>query len=189
MKTIQSLVIALAFMLGAIISLNAQSVNVEKSVLKWKGEKVTGEHYGKISLQSGNLTVSDGMIKSGSFVINMKSIICDDLEDATYNQKLVNHLKSDDFFGVETHPVAKLAITGSSKFADNKATVKADLTIKGITHPVTFVAEKTKNGYTAIIKVDRSKYDVRYGSKSFFDDLGDKVIYDEFTLDVTLVLE
>jgi polyisoprenoid-binding protein YceI len=110
-----------------------------------------------------------------------------DLEAGEWHDKLVGHLKSDDFFGVEKFPTSELIITESAPFKNNEATVTGKLTIKGITHPVTFKAVKVGTGYTALITVDRTKYDIKYGSGKFFDSLGDKMIYDEFTLDVKLV--
>ena len=162
-------------------------VNAEKSTLEWLGKKVTGEHFGNIKLKDGNFTVKNDKIESGTFTIDMTSITNTDLESEEYNAKLIGHLKSDDFFGVEKYPTSKLEITGSSKFVNNEAKVKGNLTIKNITKPVEFTVKKTGNTYTAKVIVDRAKYDIRYGSGSFFDDLGDKMIYDDFTLTVTIV--
>jgi polyisoprenoid-binding protein YceI len=118
----------------------------------------------------------------------MNSIVDTDLADASWNAKLVGHLKSDDFFGVATYPTADLVIT---KVEGN--TYSGNLTIKGVTNPTSFTAIASKDGkstvYKGTITVDRSKYNIKYGSKSFFDNLGDKVIYDEFTLDFSLVAE
>lgn len=165
------------------------SVNVSKSELKWTGKKVTGEHWGFIKLSDGSITLNNDKTLSGVFNIDMTSIVCKDLEDPGYNGKLVGHLKSDDFFGVENFSVATLKITNSSPLKDNTAKVTGDLTIKGITHPVTFKTLKTEKGYKASIKVDRTKYDIRYGSGKFFDSLGDNMIYDEFVLDINLFVE
>lgn len=186
MKTMKVKAIAIVMLVSGALSAQSVKVNVEKSTLKWTGKKVTGEHYGNIKLKDGSLELLKDGIKSGTFNIDMNSISCTDLEDAGYNAKLVGHLKSDDFFGVEKYPTAKLVITEATKFANSKAKVKANLTIKGKTHPVDFEVVKNNGEYAATIIVDRSKYDVRYGSSSFFEGLGDKVIYDEFTLEVNL---
>lgn len=166
----------------------AQSLKVDTkaSKLKWHGEKVTGEHDGEIKLKEGWLSWNNDKLTSGEFIIDMSSITNSDLEDAEYNTKLVNHLKSDDFFGVEKFPTAKLEIKSSEKFSNGKAKVKAHLTIKDITHPIEFDAQKNGYWFMAEIVVDRSKYDVRYGSGSFFDNLGDKMIYDDFTMTVKI---
>ena len=166
--------------------LNAQTytADVSKSILKWHGEKVTGEHFGNINLKEGALEITSDQITKGRFVIDMTSITNTDLTDATYNKKLVDHLKSDDFFGVSKHPEAVIEIVKSTRFINNEATMDANLTIKNITHPVTFKVKRDGTAYHAEIVVDRSKYDVRYGSGSFFDGLGDKMIYDEFTMTV-----
>ena len=177
------------FMLAVSASvLNAQTINadVKKSILKWHGKKVTGEHYGNINLKSGMMEMKDNQIVKGRFIIDMNSITCTDLTDATYNAKLVNHLKSDDFFGAAKHPEAVIEIVKSTPFTNNEATVEAKLTIKNITHPVSFKVRKDGEAYIAEIVVDRSKYDVRYGSGSFFDGLGDKMIYDEFEMTVRI---
>ena len=125
-------------------------------------------------------------ISEGEFIIDMSSITNKDIEDPGYKAKLEGHLKSDDFFGVETFPTAKLEIKSSSAFKNNKGTVNAHLTIKDITHPIKFEVRKDGKWLMAEIVVDRSKYDVRYGSGSFFDNLGDKMIYDDFTMTVKI---
>ena len=158
--------------------------DTEKSSLKWHGEKVAGEHWGHIDLKKGWLSWENDKLTDG--VIDMGSITNTDIEDPEYNAKLVGHLKSDDFFGVEKFPTAKLEIKSSEKFKNNKATVKAQLTIKDITHPIEFEAQKDDNWFMAEIIVDRSKYNVRYGSGSFFDNLGDKMIYDDFIMTVKI---
>ena len=171
-------------------NVNAQvklTANADKTTLNWLGEKVTGEHTGTIKLQSGMLTMKENKIVSGEFIIDMKSI-----KDAEANAKLEGHLKSEDFFGVEKFPTAKLVLKGSDSFDKGSALVKGELTVKGVTHPVEFKAsvQKKDDGmyfYTNIV-VDRTKFNVRYGSGSFFDNLGDKTIYDEFKLKVALVV-
>jgi polyisoprenoid-binding protein YceI len=163
------------------------TANADKTTLNWLGEKVTGEHSGTIKLQSGTLTMKENKIVSGEFIIDMTS-----LKDEEANARLEGHLKSEDFFGVEKFPTAKLVLKGSDSFDKGSALVKGELTIKGVTHPVEFKAsvQKKDDGmyfYTNIV-VDRTKFNVRYGSGSFFDNLGDKTIYDEFKLKVALVV-
>lgn len=186
----KTLVISMFFISLSATALNAQTymADIKNSTLKWHGEKVTGEHFGNISLKEGVMEIMNDQITKGKFVIDMASITCTDLTDAEYNAKLVGHLKSDDFFGVAKHPEAVIEIVKSSKFVNNEATVEARLTIKNITHPISFKVKRDGMAYGAEIVVDRSKYDVRYGSGSFFDGLGDKMIYDEFTMNVNVVV-
>jgi len=188
MKTIKSLaVFVLALTISATVVAQTQQVDVAKSTVKWLGKKVTGEHSGTISVKEGSLEINGGKVTGGKVVIDMNSIVDTDLADANWNAKLVGHLKSDDFFGVATFPTAELVLTKveGTNFSGN-------LTIKGITNPVSFTATSSKEGkstvYKGTIVIDRTKYNVKYGSKSFFDNLGDKVIYDEFTLDFNLVV-
>jgi polyisoprenoid-binding protein YceI len=171
-------------------------VDTQQSTLTWNGKKVTGEHTGTVKLSGGSLQVKDGKLVGGEFTADMTTLANTDLTDAGYNAKLVGHLKSDDFFGVEKYPTSTFKITKAEPIANAKAgeanyTVTGDMTIKGKTSSVTFPAVVTINGNSATAKatatVDRSKHDVRYGSKSFFDNLGDKVINDEFTLTINIV--
>ena len=170
---------------------STMSVNAEESKVQWLGKKVTGEHTGEIRMAYGDLQFDGEELTGGSFEIDMKSITNSDIENEEYNQKLVGHLKSDDFFGVEKYPKASFVITGVEQKKAGKYHIKGDLTIKGITKSIEFPAQVTmldsKATATASITVDRSEFNVRYGSGSFFDGLGDKMIYDDFTLDVTLV--
>lgn len=156
-------------------------VNVEKSSVTWKGYKVTGSHHGTIDLKDGSLTFDDGKLTGGTFEIDMTTIDTKDLE-GEWKTKLDGHLKSDDFFGIEKYPTAKLVFTKVKSTGKNSYEVKGDLTVKGITKPITFDLSVYGNKATANVKIDRTKYDVRYGSTSFFDDLQDKAIYDEFDL-------
>ena len=188
MKT-RNYVLALAFLLsGNIIIAQKAEVDIEKSSIKWRAKKIGSQHEGNIQLKNGIIELKDGNMLAGSFVVDMTSITNTDLKNENYNQKLVGHLKSDDFFGVEEYPTAKLELTGSSEFSDGKATVTGDFTIKGKTESISFDVVQKGSEYTATIAIDRSKFDLRYGSDSFFDNLGDKAIDDIFTLDIKLVL-
>ncbi len=187
MKRMKSLVLAVLVLISAGVYAQDFTVDASKSTVKWEGKKIGGAHNGHIAIKEGMFSVKGDKLASGTFVIDMQSMTNDDLEDADYNAKLIGHLKSDDFFSVEKFPTATLKVTSSSKFVAGKATVKGDLTIKGKTNPIEFVVTRNGKEFSGVLVVDRSKYDVRYGSKSFFDDLGDKVIYDDFTLEVKLV--
>jgi polyisoprenoid-binding protein YceI len=186
---------AFMLMIGlAFTTVDRTSVNVDttESYIVWKGYKVTGSHNGKVMIKNGELTYDDaGMLNGGGFEIDMASITCEDLE-GEWNQKLVGHLKSDDFFGVEKYPTAKFVIKEVvSRGKPGEYKIVGDLTIKETTKEIKFntvITEKDgKKVANADITIDRSEYNVRYGSGSFFDNLGDKTIYDEFELSVNLV--
>lgn len=162
-----------------------KEVNVEKSTVTWKAYKVTGSHTGTVDLTSGALVFDNGTLTGGSFEVDMTSLISTDLE-GEYKGKLEGHLKSDDFFSVANHPTATLVFTSVEATGKNSYEVTGDLTIKGITKAITFDLSVYGSKATAGLKVDRAQYDVRYGSGSFFENLGDKTIYDEFDLVVDL---
>ena len=161
-----------------------KEVNTESSVVKWTGYKVTGQHEGTIMIKKGSLTFKNNVLVGGKFVIDMSTINTTDLE-GDYKKKLDGHLKDDDFFGVEKHKTASLVFTSLKQNGRNYI-VNADLTIKGITNKVKFKMQVLENSAIADLKIDRTKYDIKYGSASFFDDLKDRAIYDEFDLNVNL---
>ena len=163
-----------------------KEVKTEESTVTWKAYKVTGSHAGIVNLKEGTLIFDEGKLTGGEFVVDMTSLITtDDLGDM--KAKLEGHLKSDDFFGIATHPTASLIFNKVEASGKNSYEVTGDLTIKGITKAITFDVSVYGSKATATLKVDRAEYDVRYGSGSFFDNLGDKTIYDEFDLVVDLV--
>jgi len=168
--------------------------DVSASKVEWFAEKVTGKHNGTLNLASGEVTNNHGQL-GGKFVMDMKSIAVTDLP-ADKGSKLEGHLKSDDFFSVEKYPTSSFEITSITPSSGIVAgepnfNVTGKLTIKGITNDITFPAlikfEGTKMTTKADVKVDRTKYDVRYGSKTFFPEIGDKAIADEFLLKVDMV--
>ena len=145
------------------------------SDVQWIGRKVTGEHSGRIQVAGGFIVKNNGVFDRGEILMNMQSITVDDIEDPKWNQKLVDHLKNDDFFkgkGADTH-------------------VSGNLTIRDKTVPtnliVNVVMDSDSSYSTGSVNVDRSLFDVKYGSGSFFEGLGDKMIMDDFTLNFKLI--
>lgn len=158
-----------------------KEIKVDNSKLVWKGYKVTGSHEGTVDIKSGSLIFKEGVLTGGDIAIDMRSIESTDLT-GEYKGKLEGHLKSDDFFGVEKFPMATLKLTKVKPAGKNSYTATGDMTIKGITNSVNLEISVYGNKANATIKIDRSKFDVRYGSTSFFDNLKDSAIYDEFDL-------
>jgi len=186
--TLLTLFAFVSFSFTAIVTV---AVDTDASQVTWKGYKVTGEHAGTIAIKSGNFIYDGDALTGGSFEIDMSTITCTDLE-GEYAGKLEGHLKSDDFFGVATYPTAKFEITkvvSRGKAGDYKVT--GNLTIKETTKEIRFNANVDNSTgvpvATADITIDRSDFNVKYGSGSFFENLGDKTIYDEFDLGLKLV--
>jgi len=166
-------------------------IDTNESIITWKGYKVTGSHAGTLKLTEGTFDYADGLLKGGAFTIDMTSLNCTDLEGESKGS-LEGHLKSPDFFGVENFPTATFKINKvSAKGTPGDYKVVGDLTIKGITKEIKFYTNvaTTANAQvaTADIKIDRTDFNIKYGSGSFFDSLGDKTIYDEFDLTVKIV--
>lgn len=156
-----------------------------KSNIDWVGRKVTGAHNGTISVKNGNLTVNDGKVSGGRFVIDTRSIRILDVTDPATNAQFAGHLASDDFFSSEQYPEAVFEVTG---VVDNH--IEGNLTIKGITGPVGFDADVKLTGDTLTasgkVVVDRTVYGMRFRSGNFFKDLGDTLIYNDFDLNVNI---
>lgn len=180
----------LAFVAVAFTTITNLSIDTTNSTVVWTASKVTGTHTGTVKVKSGALKLDQGKLVGGDFTIDMTSIDCTDLQ-GEWKDKLVGHLKSADFFGTDKYPTAKFVITRAIPL-DTKGNYKVigNITIKEATKEIKFNAAVTeaagKATATAKITLDRTDFDVRYGSGSFFDGLGDKTIYDEFDLQVTL---
>ena len=186
LKTIL-LVTVVASMLSAFALKDTSfKVDTEKSKITWVGKKVTGQHNGTIQLAEGNFTMKGKKVAGGSFAIDMTT-----LKDAEANARLETHLKSDDFFSTEKFPKATFVTSKIESKGGDQYLVKGDLTIKGITNQIEFPATiNIANGQItakANIVVDRTKFDIKFRSGNFFENLGDKAIEDNFELGVELV--
>jgi polyisoprenoid-binding protein YceI len=163
------------------------AISADNSELLWTGKKVTGKHFGNIEISEGQVELENGLVTAAGFTVDMTTLTVTDLEDEELNAKLRGHLFSDDFFSIETHPTATFVVTSAEG-----NTVTGDLTIKGITNPVSFPVTVTETEAGVVVsgtmKVDRTLYEVRYGSGKFFENLGDNMISDEFTLDFAIQL-
>ena len=186
MKTKKVLLSFIIVLSGTIIFAQKLEINPKSSSIEWLGKKIGGQHNGNIQLKSGSLELENETIVTGNFVVDMTTISNLDIESEESKQNLVNHLKSDDFFGVAKFPTANFVITKSTPFKNGKATITGDITIKNKTESITFEVIQYGKEYKSKIEINRSKFDVRYGSNSFFDNLGNKAIDDIFTLDIEL---
>lgn len=167
---------------------NAYNVDVKDSKVTWVGKKISGQHDGFLKLKSGQFDMEK---QTGKFVIDMNSIVNSDLE-GEWNTKLVDHLKSDDFFNVKKYPEASFALKTLKKKSGDSYTFEGDLTVKNITKPVSFLATVKEGKGSVSIKakfeIDRTNWDIRYNSGKFFDvkKLGDKMINDNIEIGLDL---
>ena len=186
MKNLKSIALALVVVLSTLsVTAQTKKVDASKSTVNWVGKKVTGKHEGTVNLKDGKLIFKGKKLAGGTFNVDMTSLTATDLT-GEYQGKLNGHLKSEDFFGTEKFPTATLVFKKVVKKTANLYTVTGDLTIKGKTNPITFDLATTQNTAATSLKIDRTKYDIKYGSGSFFDNLGDKAISDDFDLAVAL---
>ncbi len=183
---------SLALMVLGTFSAFAQTYKVDPSGSKivYVGKKVTGEHTGTLTLKNGTLTLKGDEITAGELVADMNSLTSTDITDKDYNAKYVSHMKSADFFNTEKFPESKLVIK-SSKKTDKGMLVQGELTMLGVTKPVSFVVNDLKKTETVVsgksnLTLNRTDWGLKYGSANFIKGLGDKAINDEFTLSVEL---
>jgi polyisoprenoid-binding protein YceI len=174
----------------------AYKLQPQLSTLGWEGKAVTHGHNGTMQFSSGELLVKGNTIVGGTVTVDMKTMKATDIKDAESQGKFVGHMSSDDFFGAEKFPtstfkiVSVTPIKGAAKDADN-ATIAGDMTIKGVTQRISFPAKVgVKDGVAAAtgkVTIDRTKFGLKYGSKSFFESIGDKAIYDNFDLTFNVI--
>lgn len=169
-------------------------VDTEQSAIEWEGRKTLIADYkdtGSIRVQSGSFTVANDTITSGSITFDMTSIKAEKTLGPGGVGNLEKHLKSADFFDVENHPTATFTVTGTERTAEGALTVHGDLTVKGITNPISIPVQfGSANGHVVAagsVEVERTQYNIRYGSDRFFDNLANNVIDDFFTLRFTLI--
>ena len=190
-KILLSLILSLAtvFVFGSKPHTDHIKVNTPRSSIKWIGSKISESHEGTVGIRQGVLDIKHGVLIGGEISIDMRSITNTDMEGKR-KERLEWHLKSDDFFNVKSFPLAVITIKGVVKGVGNSYEIVADLTIKEITHSINFKANVDIKGLryegTAKIKIDRTKWDVKYNSGNFFKDLGDKLILDEIEFDISL---
>lgn len=171
-------------------------VDTQASSIHWHGSKVGGSHHGTISLKSGNININGEEVGTNSFVIDMNSIVNEDLTQKEMNEMLVNHLKSEDFFDVAKYPESTFTITKIEAVANASDSVthnvSGNLKLKDVEKNITFGAKVTKEGnqYTAVtvpFTIDRTQWNVKYGSKTVFADLKENVVNDNIELQIKVV--
>jgi polyisoprenoid-binding protein YceI len=162
----------------------------DQSNIDWTGRKITGPHNGVVAIKEGTLVLNEGKLTEGKFVIDTTSIKILDITDPVTNAQLAGHLASEDFFASDKYPEALFIITSAKERENNTYIIHGDLTIKGITHPVAFDAAVDVNSdqLTARGKmvIDRTKYEMKFRSGNFFENLGDTLIYNDFELNVSV---
>ncbi len=191
MKVLSSLLLVTMLISSGFHAPAPITVSKTESTLSWKAKKVTGEHFGKIQLSDATLDYQNDRILGGSFEIDMTTIVVEDIKDEGSNKRLTDHLKSDDFFSVDKFKKASFKITDAKTSNGTDYQITGNLTIKGISHAITFPAKALKSGNkvitTANIVFDRTKFDIKYRSGNYFENLADKLIYDDVEMEVKLV--
>ena len=194
-------ILALFMAIASVAAVQAQLadgkyiLDFNKSSIVWSAKKVTGSgHTGTVRVSSGVIYVKGNAGITGKVKIDMNAMVITDISDAGTNANFLNHLKAEDFFNTVVFPDAMFEVISVQVAKGNNGTthnVSGNMTIKGITKALSFPAKITGRGnqvfVEGIVGVDRSQFDVRYGSTAFFDNLGDKAIDNIFNLNIKLV--
>lgn len=172
-------------------------IDLNESRVEWLGRNLLNKHWGRIGLKGGWLEFASGQLRGGEVVIDMKAITCDDLAGGVLHDVLIAHLHSDDFFDVDLHPEARVNIVSASPVegAGSGACnlrVTAELTLKGITRPVEFIAStgitaEGKAAAQAALCIDRTEWNVLYGSGKFFSRLAGHLVNDLIELQLRVI--
>ena len=186
-SNLKSLATAILVTISLTMFAQTKQVDASKSNIIWVGKKITGQHDGTVDLKSGALNFKKGKLAGGTFTVDMAALTVKDLQSGKGKEDLEGHLKADDFFGTAKFPTAKLVFKKIASKGNGLYNVTGNLTVKGITKPVNFDMVTTATTATTNLKVDRTKYGIKYKSGNFFKDLGDKTIDDIFELKVSLV--
>lgn len=187
---LKKLIIASLALSSVAFAADKLEIDPTTSKVVYLAKKVAGSHSGEVRLASGSLSFDKkGALSGGEFVADMTSISNIDIADKEYHKKFIDHMISEDFFGVDKNKTASFVIKSAKKQKADTYKVTGDLTIKGKTAPVSFEAIATKEKATAIVVFDRTKYDIKYGSGKFFQGLGDKMINDEVQLEILLTVK
>jgi len=186
----------LSFLSISFLFSNIYIFDQDSSELLWRGKKITGDHYGSVDIESGYVEIKNDSLMAAQITINMQSIKVIDIVSEEYNAYLESHLKDPDFFDVETFPVSIFKIDSPQRISMhdwniNGTLLFGDLTIKDISHsttiPMTLTIQGNKAKATGIIKIDRTLFGIIYGSGTFYDNLADKAIDDEFYIKFNVV--
>lgn len=167
------------------------NIDTTNSIVGWLGTKPVGQHNGTFKIDNGSLTIADGQIVAGKFIININSLTDLDMKPGDGKEKIEGHLKSPDFFDVQKYPNATFEITKVEALQnDSTAThkISGNLTLKDSTKNVTFpakivVAENTINA-SANFNIDRTQWGMHYGNDK---SLGDKFVRPEVNLQLKIV--
>lgn len=169
------------------------TVDKKKSKIAWTGSKLAEKHTGGIFLKEGTFSINHGKIVKANFTMDMNTITCSDIENKEWNEKLVSHLKNEDFFDVEKHPTSSFQLVRATQISDFGYEVLGTLTIKGITKPITTKIEiHQKDDFKIVVGeliFDRTNYDIKYGSGKFYEDLGDRMIHDKVSIQFELLAQ
>lgn len=169
---------------------------VDQSTLDWTGENANGKHFGKITLKSGDMVIKDSLL-SGEFILDMNSIKTLDLSSAEGADHLDAHLRSDDFFVTKLFPEAKYSFSNLKSMqtpyqTDINYMLDGELTLRGITKQQSINALISKIDeklvLNARVEIDRTHWDIIYGSAKFFKFLGMHKIFDKIFIEMRLEL-
>lgn len=174
-------------------AIDTLKLDTERSFIKWKSGTAVKEYTGTLHFNGGMAITYGSRLSAGSFVVNMESIAVEGIEDPAEKQKILDIIKSNDMFDVDNHKDATFIIKSSDPIYSKGDTrfnnrISGKMTIKGISEtiamPGLLLLTDSLNTFKGSVSIDRTKFDMKYKSGSFFEDLGDELIKDNISLDI-----
>jgi rhodanese-related sulfurtransferase len=172
------------------------SVDVEASVVEWAGRNPNTTHFGTVPLTRGDLAVRDGVL-SGEFEVDLTRIENESLAGNDLKPVLIAHLESDDFFFAKLFPKAAFTLSEGVPVEGATATspnydVRGRLALRGVTADLDFPATLNRRDDGALVAeahfdIDRTRWNIVYGSARFFDHLGMHLVFDLISFRIRLV--
>lgn len=171
-------------------------IDPERSIVRWIGRNLLNQHNGTIPLKNATIALDKDRLISGSASLDMNRITCDDIEDAPISQMLIDHLRTDDFFLVDTYPTADFDLISvtpieSAPSGSPNYNVSGTFTLRGKTQPPHFPATLGVNNeviaFQAQFDFDRVLWGSKYGSGKIYEALGKHVVNDRISISFQLI--
>lgn len=180
----------------AVITDGSHQIDCSLSRLEWIGRNICKRHHGTIDIKGGEIRFEKGMLTGGAITLDMGTIRNIDLEDDTLNGFLIRHLSSDDFFDVEHYPTAKFEIMECAAIPDATPgtpnySINGTLTIKDVSREILIQATVTPGenriaSAHSCFDIDRTQWNINYGSGKLFEKLGMHLVNDIISLELFL---
>lgn len=170
----------------------------DASTITWFGRNRNSTHHGTVQLLGGELAVEENAL-TGRLEVDMLSIKNLNLAGDELQPVLENHLKSDDFFFVDQFPTAIFTLKQGSMvpypyLTSTNSAMEGELFLRGVKNDLIFAATVSQDEFKRIyieahFDLDRTRWDIIYGSTRFYEHLGMHQVFDDISLHMRILLD